>query len=65
MDTWLKIADAPSSAGVLQRIGRRVFFRVSLVSSPVSARLIEARSEERPPCGRIVPLRGVAGAPFS
>lgn len=53
MDTWLKIADASSSAGVLQRIGRRV-----------SAHLIEARSEERPPCGRIVPLRDGRCAPF-
>lgn len=54
MDTWLKIADAPSSAGVLQRTGRRV-----------SARLIEARSEERPPRGRIVPLRDSRCGAFS
>ena len=70
MDTWLKIADAPSSAGVLQRIGSSSAHRAAgifpsqLVLSPVSARLIEARSEERPPRGRIVPLRGGRCAPF-
>lgn len=44
--------------------GGGYFFRVSLVLSPVSARLIEARSEERPPRGMVVPLRGGRCAPF-